>query len=483
MSTFGSLETVRRALFAQQASISTTGHNIANANTEGYSRQRANLTATSPYPAPGWNSAGMTGQIGTGVEAGSIQRIRDSFIDMQVRHEGNKNGYWSAKSDALSKMENIMNEPTDEGLSKVVDQFWQSLQDLAANPENAGAKSVVRQRGAAVADTLNYLSNSLGTVQDNLKQQIDVTTDQVNSMADQINNINKQIADIEPNGFVANDLYDQRDLLVDKLSEIANIKVTTVESGGNASDVAAGKYTIELLDKGGNPLATLVDGESLTTNKLSVSFTDSQVGLSIAGKDLSGKNVFGKLQGLVDSYTEDFPKMLGQLDDMAYTVGQAFNTIHNSESGKGIDFFSGVDQLSGAANNIRISDEVESSIDNIAVGKEGGPSGDHSIALALADVISGNSLDFQNGSKGTFKSYLQGAIGDMGVEAQAANRLASNTLTLKETAENNRMSISGVSIDEEMTNLIKYQNSYGAAARMVSIISDMLNTVVNQMGR
>ncbi|TCP26029.1 flagellar hook-associated protein 1 FlgK [Scopulibacillus darangshiensis] len=486
-STFGSLEALRKALFAQQGAIQATGHNIANANTEGYSRQRVNLSATQPFPTPSWNAPFIPGQVGTGVEGDSSQRIRDTFIDAQVRHETNKNGYWNAKSQALSKMEDIMNEPTDEGLSQVLDQFWQALQDLSANPENAGAKSVVRQRGQAVADTFNYLFNSLSNIQGDLKQQIDVSVDEINAIAGQINNINKQIAEIEPSGYVANDLYDQRDLLVDKLSGLANIKVTAVSSGGNASDVAAGKYTIEFLDKGGNSLGTLVDGNNLTTNKLGVTFTETngntKASLALAGKDLSGKNVFGKLQGLIDSYTLDYPNMLAKLDDMAYTLAQAFNQIHNEESGKGVDFFSDVDNKAGAAGNITISDDVKSSVENIAIGKEGSPSGDHSIVQALANVVSNGTLNFQDGTKTTLKSYLQGAIGDMGVDAQAANRLAENTLTLKQTAENRRMSISGVSIDEEMTNLIKYQHAYSAAARMVTVVDQMLDTIVNKMGR
>jgi flagellar hook-associated protein 1 FlgK len=486
-SIFGSLQNVNKALQAQQAAIQTTGHNIANANTEGYSRQRVNLTPSMPFPSPGWNAPAIPGQMGTGVEAGSIQRIRDDFTDIMVRHETNQNGYWGAKSDALSQMENIMNEPTDQGLSSVLDQFWQSLQDFAANPDNDGAKSVVRQRGQAVADTFNYLSTSLGNISGNLKQQIDVNVDQVNSLANRINDLNKEIAKIEPNGYVANDLYDQRDLMVDQLSALTNVKVTAVPSGGQAKPEAVGKYTIELLDKNGQSLGTLVDGNTLTASKLSVSYggTSSQptVDFALGGTALASQSMFGKLQGLADSYTQDFPDMQSKLDNMAQALANEINTVHK-QSGANIDFFSGVNAAdsTSAAQTIKVSQQIIDDIDNLHGGAVGGPAGDHSIAQAMADVVGNNSMTFEDGSTATLKSYLQGAIGDMGVNSQAAKRLADNTATLQQTAENRRASTSGVSIDEEMTNLIQYQHAYGAAARMVSVINDMLDTIVNRMG-
>ncbi len=486
-SIFGSLQNVNKALQAQQAAIQTTGHNIANANTDGYSRQRVNLTPSMPFPSPGWNAPSIPGQMGTGVDAGSVQRIRDDFTDLMVRHETNQNGYYSAKSDALSQMEDVMNEPSDQGLSTVMDQFWQSLQDFAASPDNAGAKSVVRQRGQAVADTFNYLSTSLGNISDDLKQQVDVNVTQVNSLANRINELNKEIAKIEPNGYTANDLYDQRDTMVDQLSALTNVKVTAVPSGGNAKPEAVGKYTIELLDKSGQSIGTLVDGTALTTSPLSVKYGGTAgkptVDFALGGTAIPNGKMFGKLQGLADSYTQDFPDMQSKLDNMAQALANEMNTVHK-QSGANMDFFTGVNATdsTGAAKSIQVNQQIMDDISNLHGGAVGGAAGDHSIAQKMADVVGNNSLTFEDGSTGTLKSYLQGAIGDMGVNSQAAQRLADNTATLKGTAENRKASISGVSIDEEMTNLVQYQHAYGAAARMVSVINDMLDTIVNRMG-
>ncbi|WP_315907080.1 flagellar basal body protein, partial [Priestia koreensis] len=137
-STFHGLEVAKRGMSTQQAALYTTGQNIANANTPGYSRQRVNFEQTEPYPAPSMNRPEIPGQMGTGVKAGSIQRVRENFLDLQYRDEQNKVGYWSARSDALTKMEDILKEPSDSGLAKTMDDFWKGLQTLSTNPENSG---------------------------------------------------------------------------------------------------------------------------------------------------------------------------------------------------------------------------------------------------------------------------------------------------------------------------------------------------------
>jgi flagellar hook-associated protein 1 len=494
-STFTSLETVRRALFTSQMAIQTTGHNISNANTDGYSRQRVNLETTLPYPSVGFNRPQIPGQIGTGVQASTVQRIRDAFVDTQVRQESTKSGYWTAKSDALSKMEDIMNEPTDQGLSTVLNQFWSSLQDLANNPNNSGARSVVRQRGITVANTFNYLSNSLTKVQGDLKTQIGVNIDKINAITSQINQINKQIAEVEPNGYSPNDLYDKRDKLVDELSKYANIKVTTEKTGGNAPATAVGKYTIQLLatdpSTGSQTTFTLVDGKSLRASQMKADFSGATPTLTVDGQAVT--NTGGNLQGLVEGYSEDIPKMLDSLDQLAYNMSTEFNKVH--QSGQGYDpnggtaptnklFFTdlGTDSK-GAASKISISNDIMQSINNIAAAALNAPSGDNTNAQALSDVLSSQTMTFTNQDgdtvQTTLKGFLESAIGQMGVNAQAANTMTTNSQTLQTTAEQRRQSISGVSIDEEMTNLIQYQHSYSAAARMTTVINQMLDTIVN----
>lgn len=262
-STFSGLEVAKRALHTQQAALYTTGHNIANANTEGYTRQRVNMSPTSPpYPPASRNRPEIPGQVGSGVEAGSIERIRDSFIDKQFRQENTKVGFYETKADMMSKMEAILNEPSEAGLSEIMDQFWKSLQDLSVHPEDSGARSVVKERGIAVANAFNYINDSLQQVRSNLKNEIGVDNKAVNSLIDQINQLNGQIAKIEPHGYVANDLYDERDRLVDQLSEYVDINVDYRESSGQPSPIAQGIATISLhsTDHKGDPIL-LVNGK------------------------------------------------------------------------------------------------------------------------------------------------------------------------------------------------------------------------------
>ncbi|GGH76704.1 flagellar hook-associated protein 1 FlgK [Pullulanibacillus pueri] len=503
-STFSSLETVRRALATSQSAIQTTGHNVANADTDGYSRQRVNLQATTPYPSVGMNSPMIPGQIGTGVEAGSVDRIRDEFVDKQVRQQATTTGYWQAKSDALSQMENIMNEPTDEGLSASIDEFWQSLQDLADNPTNSGARSVVRQDAQTLNDTFHYLSSSLQGVQDNLKDQIGVNVKQINSLASQINELNKQISKVEPSGYVANDLYDQRDKLVDQLSQLANIQVSKTSSGGNASASADGIYTVRIVGED-NQTYTLVDGKNFKTNAFDVAIDDTNntATVTVGGQEVKG--VSGKIQGLIESVTEDYPNMMGALDQMAYNLANAFNEQHakgytlssdDNPSQQGGDFFSliGPDgqpltSAAGAASAIDLSQAIKDSVNNIAAaGSANGDGtggslgdGDNTNANDLSDVLSKNQLGFSTPT--TLQDYLQSTIGQMGVNASKANLMTQNSQTLQDNAAQQRQSISGVSLDEEMTNLIQYQHSYNAAAKMISVIDQMLDTIVNSLGR
>ncbi|MCT8140146.1 flagellar hook-associated protein FlgK [Anaerobacillus sp. CMMVII] len=520
-STFQGLETARRALYTSQTALHTTGHNIANANTPGFSRQRVNLTTTTPFPGVGFNRPGIPGQIGTGVQAGSIQRIREGFLDLQFRNETSKFGYWDTKHTALEKMEDIMNEPSEKGLANTLDKFWTSLQDLSVHPEDSGARSVVRQRGMALAETFNYTANSLVAIQRDLKSQIDITIKDINSIAKQINSINKQIAGIEPHGYLPNDLYDERDLLVDQLSQLVNIKVEPVRSDGLALEIAEGKYTIKLIDDNGQELGiTLVDGRDLTHNEVQVTYDQDtglvdkikfgpeklETGVNRVVSELNFEDftAIGKLQANLEvhgylgkdgSEQGVYPKMLQELDQMAYTFVQEFNRVHNEgwtlndvkngNKGASVDFFTYKDfqptsnNIKGAALKLMVSDDIIRELDNIAASL-GGFSGDGANALALANVKDAL-LDF-GGTTTTVQSFYQGVIGEMAVNTNEAARMVYNTETLRLSINQRRESVSGVSLDEEMTNLIQFQHAYNAAARTITLVDEMLDRIINGMG-
>lgn len=513
---FSSLSMMQRALQVTQSAIQTTGHNISNANTDDYSRQRVNLTTWLPYPGVGINAARGAGQVGTGVNDEAVVRIRDQFVDLQVRDNANQNGYWSTISDAYSQMEDIVNEPTDTGISSELDRFWQSLQDLAGNSGTAGTGTVVLQKGAAVADTFNYIAVSLGKVQNNLNQQITENTKLVNNYADQINALNKEINKQEANGFLSNDLYDERDALTDKLAQLVNIKVTKVASDGNPSPLAEGKYTIEIVGADGASYSpALVDGEAMTNNHLksTIDTSDSSsptITVSMVTSDdktIDGtgelKGFSGKLQGLIDAYTVDYPSVLKSLDNMASALADQFNAAYKNTAGyseeKGTFFLGAADGTVNAL-NIHANENLSGSditANGLSKDENGNtiplPSGDNSGATAMSDVIATNKYSIDDpddpnddtdsfSEAMTLKTYLQNLIGQIGVNAQSANQFTSNSGTMLDAAANRRSSISGVSLDEELTNLIQFQHSYAAAAKVVTTLDTMLDTLINRMG-
>ncbi|MFH5778016.1 flagellar hook-associated protein FlgK [Heyndrickxia oleronia] len=479
-STFHGLETAKRGMNTQQSALYVTGQNISNANTLGYTRQRVNFEATPAYPAASMNRPQIPGQMGTGVQAGSIQRIRDSFLDLQFRGENNKLGYWNTKAESLSKLEDIMNEPSDSGLAATLGQFWQSLQDLSVNPENDGARSVVLQRGQAVAETFRYLSDSIKGVQKDLGNEVNVSIRNINSILKQIGEVNKQISEVEPHGYVPNDLYDERDRLVDELSGYVNIKVEVKKSGGNPSDIAEGIYNIKILNDDGTTGVSLIEGSKYGEIN-EIDETNPVDTLTFTGADGSSNGLSfdklptGKIRGLIESfgYTDGgnikgiYPEMLAQLNDLASTFITKFNEQHKKgftlDGTGGEDFFSGT-----SAEDIKV---IITSNKDIAASANG-DKGDGQNAIDLSKVQ----------STADITSKYQSIIGKLGVDAQQANRLTSNTANLLQSADERRQSVSAVSIDEEFINMIKYQQAYNASARNITIVDEMLDKIINGMG-
>lgn len=523
VSTFHGIETARRGLNAQRSALYTTAHNVANANTKGYSRQRVNFSTTKPYNA-------IFGQIGTGVEEGSIQRIRDSFLDVQYRLENSKHGFYTQLSAALSKMEDIMNEPSDSGLHHVMENFWKALEDLANHPENSGARQVVASTGQMVAETINYYYNSLARIQKDLGMEIDTKVDHINKLISQIDELNRQIASVEPHGRLPNDLYDRRDLLVDELSQYINIKVNTVipEQYGQHPPNAIGLYEIEIIQTDGSPytdgagnrakllsvdsvtgIATIQQLEVTGTNAAGDPLTGKVQNIQVGSVTINNLNFVGELGGLIRGYGYEltgeqgqghFPDMLDRLNNYAKVFAEEFNAVHKQgydlSGAEGIDFFI-IDDSNPAA-SIHVNDVIVNDPAKIAAAKEltadgDVHSGDNRNALELAKIKGKDFAEFISieniedlpegmAAGGTLDSYYASMIGDLGVDAQSAIRNRDNTQVLLDSVHNQRQSISAVSLDEELTNMMMFQHAYNASSRMITVLDEVLDKVINGMG-
>ena len=210
MSNFFSLEIGKRSVLMHQTALSVTGHNIANDNTPGYTRQVPDIVTTPPWHSPALVQSGKAGQLGTGVDIAAINRIRDEFVDSQIRHENKAEGYWDAMQNTLAKIEVILNEPTKDGLRGVMDMFWESWQDLSLHPESEAVRAVVVQRGMSLAEAFNHTHRQLVELREDVNAQVKVKVDEVNSIAMQIADLNQQILAVTISGKRPNDLLDKR---------------------------------------------------------------------------------------------------------------------------------------------------------------------------------------------------------------------------------------------------------------------------------
>jgi flagellar hook-associated protein 1 len=453
------IEIGKRALQAQQLSLNITGHNIANVNTPGYTRQQAILTSNRPLTLP-------FGSVGTGVDVSDIRRIRSLFLDSQMRGETQKMGKWSLLSDSWTQVESIFSEPEDTGFSAVMDQFWTSWQDLANNPQSEAARIAVREQGNLLVDSFHHISSQLNDLKQSLDTDIEKITTEINNIAGQIANVNQSISTSELSGNSANDLRDRRDYLIDQLSEY--IDVTVIEQTGGSATVMLG--SMALIEGNSHvDLVTRVEGNQ----------KDYLHSVQFKGTGITVKNPGGRLEGLLEMRDTNIAGKQAELDTLAGELVQAVNGVHSSGYGArgstGINFF---DAASTGASNIALDFQITQDVNNIAAGLTSDP-GNNGNALNIAALR--NSL-IVNGGSATFNDYYNSMIGDVGIKSREAESLLSNQQALVIQIDNSRQSLEGVSLDEEMANMIEQQHAYSAAAKVITAMDQALDTVINRMG-
>jgi len=455
-STFLGLETARRGLATARVGMDVTGHNVANANTTGYTRQRANQVASDPYTMPSMGKPVIALQLGTGVLVSEIRRVRDNFLDGQIRTETSKLGYWQAQSDALSEIETVFSEPSDDGLSALLENFWSSWQELSKNAESTPIRTALLQNAISLANGFNHTYSQLETIKGDLNQLTEIYVDDINSKARQIEDLNKQIILITAAGDQPNDLLDKRDLLLDEMAELTNFTVTNLEDGSIQVQVGS---------------LTLVDGASCP-DQLDASSLDWT---EVTSGALAGINqALNKLQGYEDSLNN----LVGELINQVNTLhSSGYDVDGNAVSGTDYEmFFTGSN-----ASDIKVNSYIEGDVTKIAASSIGntdpnwGPANGNN-ALLIAQLQYATTIDGT-----TFDNYFNNLITKLGVESQEGERMTENQQVLVNQLTSRRESISGVSLDEEMTNLIQYQYAYQGAARVVTVLDSLLDTLINRM--
>lgn len=464
ISTFMGLETALRGILAQQRGLDVTSHNVANANTTGYTRQRAELVATPAFTYPAVSRPLQAGQIGTGVEVSEYVRIRDEFVDLQLRTQLARRGYADARRDGLGQVELALREPSDTGLSTLLNRYWSAWHDVSVNPESMAARQALAESGSVLADGFRGLASQLATITTQTGQNVTMTLAELNDLGTSLANLNRAIWERMVVGDTPNDLLDERDALIDQLSELGS--VTLADGDGD------GSLTISL-----NGVTLVDESTAYTLSESAGNLVNAGLGQS---QPLAGRP--GKLAALVELRDVTLPGYQATLDTIAAALASSTNAIQaagfdltgasGATNGSGGQLFLGTTAATITWNPAVLSDPAL-----IAASGNGQP-GNADAALQQAALRTSPVI----GSSSITTAYSQ-LVTTVGSDAREAETNLANATVLADSLENRRQSISGVSLDEEMVNLVKYQRAYQASARALSAMDEMIELLVTRTGR
>lgn len=453
----GIMNMARDALLAQQSALNTISHNIANVNTEGYHRQTVSLTSR-----PGLDGTG--GSWGQGVEIEEVRRAYDSFITRQERVEVGQVGRWETQSDLMLRVEELLSEISDYGIGNALTEFWNSWEDLANDSDSVTARLNVIGRGNDLGTAMHDTYLDLNNVRKEINIEMQAMVGEINDLARRIASLNDKIYTATSRSQNPNDLMDQRDELVKKLGEMANI---TIEEESNGSmTIYLGSETLVFR----NEFRTL-DWETDTTGS-----TGKSGGNIIWADDrrevqlYSGK-LFGSLE--VRDYVTD---LLTKLDNLADTLRDEVNELH--QTGIGLDGTTGnsffnTDGIGALA--LHVNSDLTNSPDKVAA-SDVTATGDSSLAHAMFNVQFNQSFD---GGQSTYDDYYQQMITDVGNVINNAKTRAEAAQASLQQSENWQQQYTGVSLDEEMANMISVQYAFSAASKVANAVNEMMVTIIN----
>ncbi len=462
---FRALETAFRGLMAQQRAVDTANHNIANANTPGFARQRVTLVPSMPYTVPAFNRSGLAGQVGTGVLVASITRVRESVFDLQYRVQSQALGEASTLVDAYAQIEAVFNEPTEAGLGTLLDRFWRAWQAVGNQPEDLAARAALVQDATTLATNLNRMRRQLTELQTDTVTKLTLQVSEVNSIAERLASLNQQIVAALATGQTPNDLMDQRDLLLDKLARFTGATIRPLPNG--AVNIYLGGYPLVDQDQW-FPLSVQVSGG---TASVLWQGTTSPVALER-----------GSLQALLHLHNAVLPRLVQKLEDIRDALAHEVNTLHMTGYGlsdlpgppPGRPFF----QVT-AGGELEVEPSLVADPQLIAAADAPGEPGNNAIARQIAELRSKLVL---NSGTATINDFYNTLVAEVGGASQTAQVTRDNQRALVEAIDRQRQEIMAVSLDEEMANLIKYQQAYGAAARAITAVDEMLDRIINGMG-
>jgi flagellar hook-associated protein 1 FlgK len=461
-STFSGITTALNALMAHRQSIDVAGQNVANANTVGYTRQRADLTAVSAtghgglftkIDAPGW-----------GVQVTSVTRIVDGFVDSRQRDAHAASAFADAVQGAWTGIEQVVNEPSTTGISAQLSDFWASWHDVVNHPDDEATRSQLLSQARTLVDTITTSRSAIDAQFASSRDQLKAVAQEINGTARSVAELNDRIRTAQATGSQVNEMADQRDQLVLHLSRLTGATARANDDGtvdvllGGSMLVSGNRSTAVQVAGAGQ-----VDEVSTAAGPVHLEFTD--------GRSVTVTS--GQAGGLLNAMNAAYPSAAAGFDKVAKTLADSVNDLHRT--GKGLDdlgnapanrdFFSGTN-----ARNLTVAITDPRSV---AAASSGGGKFDASLADEIARLDSAS-----GGADVTWRAY----VAQVGVDAQAATRRVTLQESVTRQADSARDSVSGVSVDEEMTNLLMFQRAYEGAARVMTTVDQMLDTLINRTG-
>ncbi len=445
----------RSALYAAQQGMSITSQNIANANTPGYSRRRLVLTANAPYMGP-------TGYISTGVSTGEAISIRDQFLNNRILSETQDLNRWETSGYAAQRLQSVFGESSDYGLNTLMSEFWNGWQEVSNSPLGYAERSVLLENGSAMADQFRRMYEETAAIRRDLDSRVRLSVSEVNRLASETADLNSKIGQLEAGGQTANDFRDMRDIVLKELSELIDITVIEDEEGMASVSLANG---LPLVSKG---ISWSIETGANSEGYADLFWDDT----AAPSNNITNSIRSGELKGLIEARDTTIPDFTQMLNDLAGEIINQVNALHQAG-----------DDLNGDPGGVFFEGSDASDIalgvfnwEEIAAAETGAGSGNNKNALEIAGLAEEMVMA---GNKSTFASYLSGIVSDAGNHALQTERNYNYRKDILNQLENYRESVSGVSIDEEMINLVQYQHAYSAASKLISVSDQMLQTLMD----
>jgi flagellar hook-associated protein 1 len=463
---FSGVNVALQAVLAQQQAIEIIEHNVANANSAGYHRQQAVMGAVSSAAMPGLERDTSAGILGNGVIVKEIRRFSDQFIENRYRFETSDASKWDLESSVMQQVEGTMAENDIDGLLPKLDSFWAAWQSLSADPTNTSLRADLVDRTNDLTAGFNRRMQELMAIQQDQNTGITQRIQQVNDYAQQVAVLNGEISRVASVGQQPNDLIDSRDLLLDKLSQLTGASVAFQDNG--EAMVSIGGHALVV---GHTTFALTTQPNAVHPQLVDVAWADGQTFTSTTGE----------INGLLDVRNNTIPGLMANLDTLATALIGAVNTQHMA--GYGLDgtshniaFLTGTGALDIAVNGV-----IQNNTDLIAAASQTNSPGDGNNALAIGRIQEQLLLTGAPATQ-TLNQYYNTAVTNFGLRTSNAAQTASDRKLVADALDQQRTSVSGVSLNEEAAKLATAQSTFNAASRLMSTLNDMMNTLINGMG-